>query len=85
MDIANSIGSLLGGALSGGGIGSIANASTELLKLINNLTKDDPVKNMNAIRAFRNELLKLIKEVQGASEGQDVSDVVSTLTELLNK
>lgn len=83
-DLANSIGSLLGGALSGGGIGSIASASAELLKLINHLTKDDPVANAKAIRAYRTEMEKLIKEIINASTGQDISDIVADLTKLIN-
>ena len=84
MALSESIGQILGGALSGGGLGSVASASSELLKLINYLTADNPVKNADAIREFRVELTKLIREVTKIEDGSDVSSIVDKLTTLLN-
>lgn len=80
-----SIGTLLGSALSGGGAGAIASAVTEALRMINNLTKDDPVKSAKARREFILKMVEVVRETQSAGTGADVTDLVVQLTKLLDE
>ncbi len=83
MDL-SSIGSLLGGALGSGGVGSIASAVTEALKLINHLTENDPVKQAKVNREFILKLVDIVKEARHAEQGADLTDLVLAITKLLD-
>ena len=82
------VGNLLGSILTGGTVGSVADALAsalaEGLKLANHLLEPDPSKRAKVRRDYYMSLLKIVKEVQNADQ-KDVSDLVVEFTNLLNK
>ena len=82
MDTAE-VGKLVGGILAGGGVTAIAEAVTQLLTLINHLTKDDPAKELKARRAVFKSLLGIIKEIRNANQ-TDVSTFVSQFNDIMD-
>ena len=77
------LGKLVGGMLAGGGVTSIADAVTQLLILINHLSRDDPDKENKARREVYNRLMGVIKEIRNAKE-QDVSDFVAQFSDIMD-
>jgi hypothetical protein len=74
----------LGGALGSGGIGTVASAITEALKLVNHLTEDDPVKQAKVNRQFILKLVDIVKEARQSETGADLTDLVIAITKLLD-
>ena len=81
--VADQIGKLAGGLLSGGGVTSVASAVAEALKLINKLTEDNPQKRVKAQREYLLSLIAIIKEIEGAST-KDVSDLLDLFRTLMD-
>ena len=79
-----SIGKMLGGVISSGGVGSITSAIDSGLKLILKLTEEDPVKRQKALREYYMGLYNVAKEVRGSEDGKDVSDLATALIQLLD-
>jgi len=65
-------------------VGSIASALNEGLKLINHLTADDPMKQAKAQRQYIMNLDAIVKEVQNAAKGEDVSSYLDAFSKLLD-
>ena len=64
------------------GISNIAQMVTQLLILINHLTKDDPVKEAKARREIALAFENLIKEVR---DEKDATDIARRFTHLLDE
>jgi len=77
------VGKLVGGILAGGGVTAIAEAMTQLLTLINYLTKDDPAKELKARRAVFKSLMGIIKEIRNANQA-DVSVFVTQFNDIMD-
>ena len=82
MDTAE-VGKLVGGLLAGGGVTAIAEAVTQLLTLINHLTKDNPAKELKARRAVFKSLMGIIKEIRNANQA-DVSEFVAQFNAIMD-
>ena len=78
------LGKLVGGMLAGGGVTSIAEAVTQLLLLINELSKDDPLKEAKARRKVALAFIPMIREVRNAKTGADVSDIALAVIQLMD-
>ena len=81
---AESIVKLIAPILQSSPVGSIAGALDEGLKLINHLTRDDPVKQAKAQRDYLMGLDAIVKEVSSAANGEDVSAYVTAFSELMD-
>jgi len=82
IDIATTAGNIIAGSASP--VTSVANATTEVFKLINKLTEDDPVKQAKALREYVLLLVNIAKEVRDVADGTDVSDRITDLVSLLD-
>jgi len=78
-----SLGKLVGGMLAGGGVTSIAEAVTQLLILINHLSRDDPAKAAKGRRAVHKIFMEIIKEIPNANQ-KDVSDLVAQFSDVMD-
>jgi len=78
-----SVGEMVGGLISGGGVSSIAGAIDKGLALILRLTEEDPVKRAKALREYEMELMELIKEAPNAKD-KDLTDISLAFIRLLD-
>lgn len=76
-----SVGNLLGGFITSGGVGAVSSAISEGLKLINHLTEDDPVKQAKVRRQYIHSMLKIIGEMSNA-ENKDLTELITQLDAL---
>jgi exosome complex RNA-binding protein Rrp4 len=83
MDATQVIG-LIAPILQTGPVASIAGALNEGLKLVNHLTRDDPIKQAKAQREYLMSLDLIVKEVQNAAKGEDVSAYLDAFSKLLD-
>lgn len=83
MDVGKIIG-LVAPILQSSPVGSIAGALDEGLKLINHLTRDDPVKQARAQREYITNLDLIVREVLDAAKGEDVSAYLAAFGELMD-
>lgn len=77
-----SIGKILGGFITSGGVTSVADAVSAGLQLILRLTEDDPVKRQKILREYEDEMTKIIRSVPNVEE-KDVTEIVSVFIALM--
>ena len=82
IDVAKAAGGIIAGSATP--VSSVANATTEIFKLINKLMEDDPVKQAKALREYTLLLVNIAKEVRDVADGTDVSDRIADLVSLLD-
>ncbi len=81
-DIAKTLGSAIAGAADP--VKAVSGATEQIFKFINHLTEDDPVKQAKALREYNLLLLNIAREVRNAPDGSDISDLFSSVTDLLD-
>lgn len=81
-DIIKNAGALIAGAADP--VKAVSGATEQIFKFINHITEDDPVKQAKVQREYTLLLLNIAKEVRNAEDGSDITNLFSSLTELLN-